>query len=334
MALPEGSSDLVWDVVRLRIATDAAGVGLWSWNVDTDEIALDERSHRMWGVPGSGPLTFETLSAQIHPADLNRVRTAFEQTRSTKGGYEIDFRILRDGLIRWVSARGQGDGIGRVGRVTFGIFMDVTDRKLSEEATELLAAEMVHRVKNLFAITSALTAIAARSTTTTAQMAHDLTQRLSALSKAHDLVRHVPGHEKKGGALLADLLAALLAPYGEPTSGSRVRIAVPEVSIGRNAVTTLALVIHELATNSIKYGALSRPSGTLDVTGSSNNGEIVLVWCERGGPAVTVPTGPNGFGTNLISRSLSGQLGGSIALDWPAEGLVATLRASETRLAT
>ena len=157
----KGSDDLVWDAESLRIATDAAGVALWSWNVDTDVIAMDERAHGLWGVPRAGPVTFETLSARIHPEDLNRVRRAFEATRTIPGAYEIDFRIQRDGAIRWVSARGRGNDTGDVGKVAFGVFLDVTERKQAEETREMLAGEMSHRVKNLFAIASALTAIAA-----------------------------------------------------------------------------------------------------------------------------------------------------------------------------
>ena len=84
-----------WDDRRLHLAVDAAGVALWSWNVDTDAIALDERAHRLWGLPVDGALaTFEALSSRIHPHDMDRVRSAFAATREVFGAYEIDFRIL------------------------------------------------------------------------------------------------------------------------------------------------------------------------------------------------------------------------------------------------
>jgi two-component sensor histidine kinase len=330
----EGSSALVWDAERLRIATNAAGVALWSWNVDTDEIALDERAHGLWGVPRNGPITFEDLSARIHPADLDRVRRAFTATRDLLGAYEIDFRILHGDAIRWISARGQGDDIGIVGRIMFGAFLDVTERKQAEEASEMLAGEMSHRVKNLFAIAAALTAIAGRSAATTTEMARDLTQRLTALGRAHDLIRPIPGQEENKAALLGDLLAVLLAPYDDTGAiGGRVHVSVPEVRVGEAAATTLALVVHELATNSIKYGALSVSDGTLDVSCTAHNGDVVIVWTERGGPPVAAPTGPEGFGSRLVRQSMSGQLGGSIAFDWPIEGVIATLRMSKARLA-
>jgi two-component sensor histidine kinase len=282
------ASSSVWDTTRLRIATHAAGVALWSWNVDTDEIALDEHAQGLWGVD-SGPVTFEDLSARIHPEDLDRVRAAFAATRKILGAYEVDFRILHGGAVRWVSARGRGNDEGIVGRIMFGVFLDVTGRKLAEEAREMLAAEMGHRVKNLFAMASALTAISARSTTTATEMARDLTQRLTALSRAHDLARPFLSQPRKA-TLLGDLLAALLAPYDdEGAIGDRVRVSVPELLVGEASATTLALIVHELATNAIKYGALSKAAGRVDVSCTAHDGEVVIVWTETGGPPVRGP---------------------------------------------
>ena len=331
----EGSSDPVWDAERLRIAADAAEVALWSWNVDTDEVALDERAHHLWGVPRRGrPLTFEDLSAHIHSGELDRVRAAFQATRTTPGRYEIDFRVQHGGEAQWLSARGQGGDLGMLDRVMFGVFLDVTDRRRAEEAREMLAGEMSHRVKNLFALASALTGIAARSTETTAEMARDLTQRLAALGRAHDLVHPVPGQAENKTVLLGDLLATLLAPYGEAEStGERIRVAVPEVRVSEAAVTTLALVVHELATNSIKYGALSAARGRVEVSCPAHDAEVVLIWAEQGGPPVADSAKLTGFGSKLVARSMADQLDGSIALDWRVGGLVATLRMSKACLA-
>ncbi|NPD68997.1 PAS domain-containing protein (plasmid) [Lichenicola cladoniae] len=327
-----GSGDLVWDAERRRIATDAAGVALWSWNFDTDEIALDERAQTLWGVSSNRAVTFETLSARIHPEDLDRVKTVFTATHKMTGAYEIDFRILLDDSIRWILARGQSEDVGIVNRVMFGVFLDVSDRKQAEEKHEMLAGEMNHRVKNLFALASALTSLAARSTETKAEMAEDLTERLAALGRAHSLVRPGPGQENK--ALLAELLAVLLAPYDDQTTISRrLRISVPELPVGEASATTLALVVHELATNSVKYGALSAASGTLDVSCTDEDSDLVMLWTERGGPPLDPCQRPKGFGSKLIARSISFQLGGSITYDWPPQGAVVTLRISKTCLA-
>jgi len=330
----EGSGALVWDAGRLRIATNAAGVALWSWNVDTDEIAMDEHAHGLWGVSRNGPATFESLSARIHPEDLDRVRSAFTATRAILGAFEIDFRIMHGEAVRWISARGQGDDAGIVGRIMFGVFLDVTERKQAEETRELLAGEMSHRVKNLFALASALTVIASRSTATKTEMARDLTQRLTALGRAHDLVRTLPGQEDTKAALLGDLLAVLFAPYDSQEGGDNcVQVHAPDIPVGEASATTLALIIHELATNSIKHGALSVATGTVDVSCTLDDHEVVIVWTERGGRPVTAPTGPAGFGSKLVAKSVSGQLGGSILYDWPEAGMIVTLRISKARLA-
>ncbi|MDO9588156.1 MAG: HWE histidine kinase domain-containing protein, partial [Brevundimonas sp.] len=245
----------VWDGGNLQRALEAAGVALWSWNVDDDTFAMDEAAFGLWGMAVQPSVTFEDLSSHIHPADRDRVRAAFAATRAVVGPYEIDFRILVDGDVRWVSARGQGDDLGMVSRKMFGIFIDVTGRKQAEEGHELLAGEMSHRVKNLLAIASGLTAITSRSVDSTGDMARELTQRLTALGRAHDLVRPLPGEEGKA-ALLGDLLSVLLAPYDDLGAFSgRIRVSVPRMGVGEQAANALALIVHELATNSLKYGA-------------------------------------------------------------------------------
>ncbi|GEP53871.1 sensor histidine kinase [Reyranella soli] len=323
-----------WDANRLRIASDAAGVALWSWNVDTNRIAMDARAHGLWDVPAGEAVTFEDLSARIHPEDLDRVRAAFAATRQKFGAYEIDFRILHRGEVHWISARGRGDDQGIVGRTMFGVFLDVTERKLAEEARELLSNEMSHRVKNLFAIAAALTVIASRSADTPKEMARDLTERLVALGRAHELVRPALGEQKRA-APLADLLAVLLGAYDDKgTIGSRIRVSVSDILVGEGAITAMALVVHELATNSLKYGALSKEAGSLDVTCTANDGEMVLVWTERGGPRISAPREQTGFGSVLVKNTITRNLGGTIAFDWPAEGVIVTLRMNSARLGT
>jgi two-component sensor histidine kinase len=321
-----------WDAEHLRLAIKAAGVALWSWHVDTDDFRMDERAFDLWGLSRREHVTFEDLSAHIHPADRDRVRAAFAATRAIVGAYEIDFRIIVADELRWISARGRGNDADIVNRVMFGIFLDVTGRKQAEEGHELLAGEMSHRVKNLLAIASALTAITSRSTTSKDDMAKELTQRLTALGRAHDLVRPLPGHQGKA-ALLGDLFTVLLAPYDDQGAFcGRIRVAVPRMGIGEASTTTLAMVIHELATNSLKYGALSAPTGTLDVSSPPNGSDLVIIWTERGGPPVSAPSGGEGFGSKLVARSLETQLGGSLDCQWLEEGVVVTLKLSKDKL--
>jgi two-component sensor histidine kinase len=322
-----------WSNEHLRLAVDAACVALWSWNVDDNGFAMDQRGFELWDLPWAEEVQFEELSAHIHPADRDRVRAAFIATRSVAGSYEIDFRIIIGDEIRWISARGQGADAGIFGRRMFGIFLDVTGRKQAEEGSELLAGEMSHRVKNLLAIASGLTTLTSRSAASIEEMTRELTQRLSALGRAHDLVRPLPGDQGKA-ALLGDLLAVLLAPYDDTGAFSgRIRVAVPRMGVGERSASTLAMVVHELATNSVKHGALSAHAGALDISSSAEDDEVFLVWAETGGPSMNEQPEMRGFGSKMISRSVSSQLGGSLDYDWQPAGLVATLRMRKSRLA-
>ncbi len=323
-----------WDEKHLRAATYAAGVALWSWNVHTDDVSMDERAYDLWEISKDHDgLTFDVLSKNIHPADLERVSSAFSATRAVAGSYEIDFRILSGNDIRWISARGQGADADIADGVMYGIFLDVTQRKQAEEAHELLAGEMSHRVKNLLQIATTLTQITSRSSTSKEEMAQDLSNRLMALGRAQDLVRPAFG-AKVEAALLGDLISVLLAPYDEKDASVRIRVSVPKVNVGEASSTTLALVIHELATNSAKYGALSAPSGTLDVSCTGDDDELVITWAERGGPPVVAPAHTEGFGSKLIHRSMAAQLGGAVAFNWCEEGVVVTILMKRSRLAT
>lgn len=332
MSAQAKAADL-WRPEHLRLAIDAASVALWSWHVDSNRFTMDELAFELWGLPWTEEVAFETLSAHIHPADRDRVRAAFLATRSVSGSYEIDFRIVLGPEVRWISARGQGADAGIVDRTMFGIFMDVTARKQAEEGHELLAGEMSHRVKNLLAVATGLTHITSRSAASIEGMTTELIGRLTALDRAHDLVRPLPGNQGTA-ALLGDLISVLLAPYDNTAAFSgRIRVAVPRMGVGETAARTLALVVHELATNSLKYGALSTETGSLDVSSTPEGPEVVLTWAETGGPEIDRPPELGGFGSRLVRRGISDQLGGSIDYDWQPTGLVVTLRMRKDRLA-
>ncbi len=200
----------------------------------------------------------------------------------------------------------------------------------------MLAGEMSHRLKNVLSIATALTRITAQTAASTSAMARDLTQRLMALGRAHDLIRQHEG-APVAGALLGDLLSVLLAPYEKALPDfargtGRIRVAVPRFSVGQGACVTLALVIHELATNSAKYGALSVDAGLLDLSATENDTEVVRTWTERNGPAVFRKEAEVGFGSALIERSVGRQLGGSVSVNWAAQGIIVTMRMKKDRL--
>ncbi len=322
-----------WGEDALQRAVDAAGIAMWRWNVDTDRFAMDALGFELWDVEPETPLTFEHLSEKVHPADRDRVRAAFSATRAIEGAYEIDFRTLIGDKVRWISARGQGSDQDIVKREMMGVFLDVTGRKQAEESSELLAGEMSHRVKNLLTIATGLARITSRSASGVEDMTNQLTHRLTALGRAHDLVRPLPGSHGDA-ALLGDIFTVLLAPYDDQGAfAGRIRISVPRMGVGEEAATSLALIVHELATNSLKYGSLSTNEGVLDVSGSVDGSIIRIIWTEQGGPVVAAPKVLNGYGGNLVRTIIQGALGGKIKYDWPEHGALVTMEINADQLA-
>jgi two-component sensor histidine kinase len=326
VAINSAPHSAAWNTEDTEHALEAARVARWSWNVDNNCFGMDERGFKLWQLPPSDGVTFEDLSSRIHPADRDRVRAAFIATRAVSGFYETDFRIILDDQIKWISSRGLGADAGIDERVMFGVFLDVTARKQAEEANELLAGEMSHRVKNLLTIATGLTQLTSRSANSVEDMARDLTERLMALDRAHSMVRPLPNKQGRA-ALLGDLLAILLAPYDDMGAFSgRIRVAVPRMGVGEKTATTLAMIIHELATNAVKYGCLSAQAGMLDLSSRSDDENVVIVWSESGGPEVEGAPERRGFGTDYVSQTLSRQFRGAFECDWQPKGLVATLR--------
>jgi two-component sensor histidine kinase len=193
-----------------------------------------------------------------------------------------------------------------------------------------LLREINHRVKNLFSLASGVVTLSARSAETPADLAAAVRERLAALAHAHDLT--LPN--LTAGNLTAEKTASLhalvrtvVSPFEDPLPGhSRVAFDGPDVVVGANSVTSLALLLHEFATNAAKYGAFSSPTGRVNVDWSVENEELFLRWKEQGGPPLEAPSDDStGFGTFLARRIVGAQLRGRISHDWNRDGLVINL---------
>jgi two-component system CheB/CheR fusion protein len=216
-------------------------------------------------------------------------------------------------------------------------FVDVTERRHAEEQQALLLRELDHRMKNLFAVTAGVVALSARSALTPQDMAKTVRGRLDALARAHLLIRPgSPGAEPVAQRTTLDkLVRAIIAPYADPDragDSQRAVIEGPDVPISGEAATSFALVLHELATNAAKYGALSTEDGGIRISWTVAKGELALIWDENGGPPIESAPDREGFGTQLARRSAGGNLGGTIAFNWRREGLIVQLSASQARL--
>ncbi|WP_309604049.1 PAS domain-containing protein, partial [Phenylobacterium sp.] len=218
------------------------------------------------------------------------------------------------------------------------IFLDVSLRKLHAEQQDLLLKEMDHRVKNLFAIVGGMVALSARSAATPREMAAAVQGRLGALAVAHQLIR--PGDSAALDAgretTFGELVRKVLSPYVDPAGtgdGARVRIDGPDIVVGAEAATNVALIVHELATNAAKYGALSVPGGRVHVSWAVAKGRLAFAWEEQHGPPIAGPPEREGFGGLLARRSVSGGLRGDLTFHWNPAGLVVLVSAETERLA-
>ena len=232
---------------------------------------------------------------------------------------EAEYRLrTKDGSYRWFIGRALPvrNGDGEIER-WYGTCTDVDDLKRSEESRELLARELSHRIKNIFAVVGGLAASSARGHPEAASFAQDFRERVNALAQAHEYVRpHSPDDAPAlAGETVQGLMRVLFAPYLQK-GGERISMAGDDVPIGPASATALALVLHEQATNAVKYGALSNEGGQVRLTGKREDGSYVLTWQERGGPPVNEPPERKGFGTQMTARSVVGQLGGSLTYDW------------------
>jgi two-component sensor histidine kinase len=313
---------------RLRQALTASGmVGTFAWHVQSDTFYSDARFAEMFSVDpvkGDQGAPLSDYLAGIHPEDVQRIAEAINHTVVTREKYVQEYRLLqKDGNIRWVEVRGEClySEDGKPDRFV-GVVVDVTGQKIAQERQRLLAREADHRVKNIFANFHSMISLSARSAESPKEMAQALRGRLDALLRAKDLVRPgIMGTEHESEQTTVDaLVRTLLQPY-ENGSPNRIVLNGPDVPVGAKAVTSLALVLHETATNAVKYGALSRPDGTISVTWDASGDDLRLDWDEIGGPEINVKPEARGFGSVLTERSVTGDLGGRIEHDWRRNGL-------------
>ncbi|SDB34254.1 PAS domain-containing protein [Belnapia rosea] len=326
---------------RLRLALGAAEmIGTFVWDAAQDRLTADPGFARLFGqapeAMGSG-VRLAVLVPRIDPDDLARLRRQIGAAMETGSAFEAEFRLRHKAEgTRWVVARGRcaHDAAGRPVRFS-GAVVDITERKRAEEGQELLARELSHRIKNIFTVIGGMVTLSASGTSPEVRgFANSLRRRLNALAAAHEYVR--PHSAESGPAAtettLRGLLATLLAPYGVEEA-ARIELLGDDVPVGVKAATSLALILHELATNAAKYGALSQPEGSVTIEGARLGERFGLTWRESGGPEVEGPPVRRGFGTILAERGAITQLGGSIAQDWPREGLVLRLEVPLARLA-
>jgi PAS domain S-box-containing protein len=287
---------------RLEAAVDATGIGLWEWDVPTGVLTWNARNRELLGVSHAEPLTIQDYPGLVHPDDLELVRIAYREAADKPDGGDLVFEYRTapgaDGKSRWLQQHGRvlkdGEGVRRV----VGGTMDVTDRKSAEERRGLVLRELAHRSRNGILLLMSLVSQTARETTSVKELETVLIGRLQALADCQDLLTQAGGRS----LLLGDLLDRALSPFDAARFG--IGPGVREITVSASMVVALALLVHELATNAVKYGALSAPAGGVSLRlAPTVDGHAHLAWVETGGPAVPPPT-RRGFGSRLLAISL------------------------------
>ncbi len=312
---------------RMRLVQEAAGVGTWDWDIASGQVRWSEQNFRLHGLDPAtaGPPTYDLWQRTVHLEDRERTHAEVAAAAERCQDFDTEYRVaFADGAARWLVGRGRVlcGADGRPERV-MGINLDITARKEAEEQQALLAREVDHRAKNALAVVQSVVRLTRAERP--AEFAEALEGRIAALARAHTLLAH--GRWTGGG--LCPLLEEELAAY---LPSGRVALAGPPVTLEADAVQPLSLCLHELTTNAAKYGALSVPEGRIDIAWGLQDGALLLVWTETGGPRLAAPPERTGFGSRLLDAAVRGQLGGEAILDWRETGLVCRLRIACDRL--
>lgn len=296
----------------LHILADSIPAIAWS---ATPDGHFDYFNQRM--IEFTGQRDDQSGSA-FHPDDWKIASERWQRSLQTGEIYEVEHRLCRhDGAYRWMISRALPvrDAEGKILR-WFGTAVDIHDIYEASEGRELLAKELSHRIKNIFAVVAGLVSLSSRKHPEAKEFADGLTSTITALGRAHDFVRPVDGATR---GHLRRLLEELFAPYGSGEA-ARVKVSGDDMAISTRTATPLALVFHELATNSAKYGALASSNGTVTLKVADKGEAVKLVWRERGGkPPKKEPK--EGFGSRLVDMSI-GQLGGRWKRKFDDGGLI------------
>ena len=316
-------ADLRESELRAAAAVDAADIGTWDFNPRTGSLKWDKRCYELFGLAVSKPVTFDVFLAGVHPADRKVAEQACRDAMRPENPqpYDIEYRTigLDDGVERWVSAKGKGYFENGEAVRFIGTVRDISKLKQAETQQKLLTHELEHRMKNTMAVVSAIATQTFRTATTKEEARTIFEARLHVLSNAHDILTK----SSWTTASMPIVVDGALAPHR--SGEGRITISGPPVELTAKQALSLALALHELATNASKYGSLSVPGGTILITWNCHDSEGTAIlrfeWRERGGPVVPVPT-RRGFGSRLIEQALSSDFGAQVKLNFDPDGLV------------
>jgi len=324
---------------RYQIALTAGRAGTW----ETDYV----NGTRTWSREGMALFSLtlpdgrgrvggdaDEFEAALHPDDRHLTQR-FREVEDKEDSFAAEYRVGRpDGSVLWLSGRGQVTARGADGKAqrVVNIMVDITERKRTEEHIRFLMREISHRSKNLLSVIQAIAGQTGRTAGTIEEFEARFNQRLHGLAASHDILVD----QGWRGAPLADLVRLQLAPFVESDS-ARLEIDGPEVVVTAQAAQALGLAFHELATNAVKYGALSSKTGTVEVAWRFDDEDadrpLRLTWMEASGPAVAAP-GRKGFGHMVLEHVVASSVDGRVTMDFAPNGLRWTVVIPRANLVT
>jgi len=284
-------------------------------------IALGVPDDSEYGMPW-----LSLLPEEVRPLGVEALREAANGRNARFPGKSVS----PEGIHYWDNLlTPMVDGNGKVLSILC-VSRDVTTKTTLEQRLEeglareqLLAREMQHRIKNLLSVVSGLIVISEKEASETGSSetaTKILRDKLGALARASDAVFVQELGGEAGPADVEAVVRSVLQPYRERCSVSGSAASMP-----RESVTALALFMHELATNSVKYGALRAPDGMVTVNWTIRGASLQLTWTETGGPAIVKAPERQGFGSQMADRAMR-SIGGTIQRSWPISGFVAELQ--------
>lgn len=318
--LAEREAALAERETRLALALKAGGLGTWSLDVANHELLVSERCIENYGFPSGAAFTFDTLMRCLHHDDVGRLNAALADTLLNDAPFDIEYRILNPaGEQRWIHVQGalrrgaQGEPLA-----LSGFSANISARKFAEEHRLVLARELTHRVKNTLATVGAVVSQTLRDASSLADARTAVAGRIASLGAAHELLVR----DEIEGAAIGDIVERVLAPFAD-RDGRRFSAHGPVIRLTPEITLALSMALHELATNAIKYGALSVPDGQVAIEwalrGDDADRRFTFSWIERDGPPVAPPS-RTGFGTRMIERVLARHVRGAATISYPPEG--------------
>ena len=315
--------------------TDAMPQMVWSTLPDGLHNYYNAQWYSFTGVP-VGSTDGEGWSDLFHPDDRDLVWDRWRDSLAKGEPYEVEYRLRHhSGDYRWTLCRAVPvlDAEGKVSK-WIGTCTDIDAGKRAANHNELLSRELSHRIKNIFAVISGLISLTGRKSKELEPIVNELLARIAALGRAHDFARpHSPESAPlSASGSLRGIIEEILKPYKDESARRRIVITGDEVPVDDRGATPIALVAHELATNSAKYGALSVEQGCVAIAVARAGDAVTINWIESGGPALHGPPTSTGFGSELARLSVERQMGGKIKYDWDPGGLRVILNLNATRL--